>query len=381
MLTDLAAALAESGVSVRVMTSRQTYEDPAARLAGDERVNGVQVTRVWTTRFGRMNLVGRAIDYLSFYFSAFARLLIDARAGDVIVAKTDPPLISVVAWAISKVRRTKLVNWLQDVFPEVAVGLGVMKSPWLIGPVRWLRNVSLRGADMNVVLGERMAALVAAEGVDSGRIRIIPNWADGDHIRPLAPTENSLRTGWGLQNKFVVGYSGNMGRAHEFETIKGAMTLLKEEDGIVFLFIGGGAGKTDLEMSVRNQRLHNCRFQPYQPRERLQESLCVPDVHLISLQPQLEGLIVPSKVYGVAAAGRPMIFIGNQDGEVARMIRHCECGTAIPVGDSEGLAKTVMTLRDDREAAGRLGSQARACFERDYAKEKAISAWKNVLTG
>lgn len=380
MLTDLAFALAGSGASIWVMTSRQTYEDPEACLSAEEVVNGVHVRRVWTTRFGRMNLVGRAIDYLSFYVSAFFALLMSARSGDVIVAKTDPPLISIVAWVVAKLRRAKLVNWLQDIFPEVAVGLGVMKSRLVVAPVRGLRNVSLRGADMNIVLGERMAARVAAEGVDPRRIRIIHNWADGDQIRPLAPGENTLRARWGLQGKFVVGYSGNMGRAHEFETIIGAMKALKDEAGIVFLFIGGGAGKAVLEKAVRDHGLGNCLFQPYQPRESLRESLCVPDVHLVSLQPQLEGLIVPSKIYGVAAAGRPMIFIGDTDGEVARILARCGCGYAVPVGDSEGLVNRLLQLRGDPEATRGMGSHARACLEHSFDKGRAIDAWRAVLS-
>lgn len=381
MLTDLAFALAGSGARIWVITSRQTYENPEARLSAEDVIEGVHVRRVWTTRFGRMNLVGRALDYVSFYLSALVVLYMVVRSGDVIVTKTDPPLISVVGWIVAKLRRAMLVNWLQDIFPEVAIGLGVLKSPLAVAPVRRLRNVSLRGADMNIVLGERMAARVAAEGVDLRRIRVIHNWADDDQIRPLAPDQNPLRARWQLQEKFVVGYSGNMGRAHDFETIIGAMMKLKNVSDIVFLFIGGGAGKARLEQAVQDNGLTNCMFQPYQSRECLGESLCVPDVHLVSLQPQLEGLIVPSKVYGVASAGRPLIFIGDADGEVARMIRLCECGYSIPIGDSAGLVRSLLVLKENAAEVRSQGSSARNCLIKHYNKAQSISDWHKVLMG
>lgn len=379
MLSDLAFALADAGVSVCVVTGPQTYENPDARLPGKETIGGVDVIRVWTTRFGRMNLAGRALDYISFYFAAFVTLLRLVRAGDVIVAKTDPPLISVVGWVVAKIKKARLVNWLQDVFPEVATALGVLKSPMLARFVKRVRNVSLRGAAMNVVLGERMQALVVSEGVDRERTRIIHNWADGDLVRPVRHETNRLRADWGLQGKFVIGYSGNMGRAHEFDTITDAMRRLKNDPDIVFLFIGGGAGRAGLEKAVSEQGLRNCLFRRYQPRERLSESLSVPDVHLVSLQPVLEGLIVPSKIYGIAAAGRPVVFIGDPDGEVARLLVQCGCGASVRVGAGEELSRKLAELKQNPEMLASLGERARRCLDDRYEKVHAIRAWRAVF--
>lgn len=376
MLSDLAFALADAGIPVCVVTGPQTYENPDARLPGKENIGGVDVIRVWTTRFGRMNLAGRALDYVSFYFAAFVTLLRIVRADDVIVAKTDPPLISVVGWIVAKVKKARLVNWLQDVFPEVATALGVLKSPTLARFVKRVRNVSLRGAAMNVVLGERMRAIVVSEGVDHERTRIIHNWADGALVRPIRHETNRLRAEWGLQEKFVIGYSGNMGRAHEFDTITDAMRRLKIETDIVFLFIGGGAGRAGLEKAAAEQGLTNCLFQPYQPRERLSESLSVPDVHLVSLQPVLEGLIVPSKIYGIAAAGRPVVFIGDPDGEVARLLVQCGCGVTVPVGSGEALSRALAELKQNPEMLASMGERARQCLDEHYEKAHAIRAWR-----
>lgn len=379
MLSDLAYALAGDGRRVLVVTSRQTYEDPEAGLAARQAQEGVEIHRVWTTRFGRMNLLGRVLDYVSFYVAAFLMLLRIAQPGDVIIAKTDPPLISVIAWIAAKMKGAKLINWLQDIFPEVAAALGVLTWRPLIGLIRWFRNLSLRGAVMNVVLGERMQEHICAQGVARTRIIIIHNWANGSLIKPVLRASNSLREAWNLQDKYVVGYSGNMGRAHEFETIISAMQRLQNDVNIIFLFIGGGAGRERLERAVSELGLRNCLFQPYQPRERLSESLSVPDVHLVSLQPQLEGLIVPSKIYGIAAAGRPVIFIGDPDGEVGRLVSSCSFGFSVPVGAEDQLTERISKLMSEPDLARSLGNNARISFENKFNFSIAFLKWKRLL--
>lgn len=379
MLSDLAFALAGSGSRVWVITSRQTYEDPAADLPARQSQGGVEIYRVWTTHFGRMNLIGRAIDYISFYIASFWALFRIVHSGDVIVAKTDPPLISVIALIAAKLKRARLINWLQDVFPEVAVSLGVLTWRPFIASIRWLRNLSLRGAEVNVVLGERMQECIGTQGIEHARTAIIHNWADGDLIKPISPASNTLRRAWDLQGKFVVGYSGNMGRAHEFDTIIGAMKYLRDDENVVFLFVGGGAGKKKLELAASDLELKNCLFMPYQPRERLSENLSVPDVHLVSLQPSLEGLIVPSKVYGIAAAGRPIMFIGDPDGEVGRLVTKYEFGITIPVGDGKDLAECLQMFKKNPEMSVSMGKKGRRCFEDNFERAHAMAAWRRLL--
>jgi colanic acid biosynthesis glycosyl transferase WcaI len=214
---------------VHVVTSRQRYNDPGAVLPALETFNGVHIHRVWTSCFGRGWLPGRALDYGSFYLSAGWQLWRLARQGDIIVAKTDPPLISLVAAAMVRWRGARLVNWLQDLFPEVATTLGVKGLQGRPARLlqRW-RNASLRRAAINVVRGERMAEYVQGQGIAPEHIAVIPNWAEGDAIQPLSPRTIPCVPRGGLEDQFVVGYSGNMGRVHEFETILGAMALLQE---------------------------------------------------------------------------------------------------------------------------------------------------------
>lgn len=380
LLGDLAFDLARKGVQTTVITSRQVYDNPSARLPAREVVQDVQVIRVWTSRFGRSSLIGRAIDYFTFYFSALASILLEADRGDTIVAKTDPPLISVIASWGARWKGAKLINWVQDLFPEVAVELGVSLLQGRAGSViKHLRNRSLMAADRNVVLGEHMQNRLIGEGVAEARIRIIHNWSDEGAIYPVKREENRLRKEWELSNKFVVGYSGNMGRAHEFGTILGAAEILRQRTDIVFLFIGGGARRHWVEEQISARNLKNIILKPYQPREQLAESLSVPDVHFISLKPRLEGLVVPSKFYGILAAGRPVLFAGSPTGEIANMIKKAKCGVSIELEDARTLAGAIERLVEDEVYCVQMGVSARSEFDRAYGMKKSLRAWSKVL--
>ncbi len=380
LLTDLAAALAQSGADVRIVTSRQRINQADARLPPHETMSGVRVWRVFSTRFGRDGLIGRTVDYLSFHLAAAVVLWRLCRKGDVVIAKTDPPLISVTAAAIAAARGAVLVNWLQDLFPEVAAALGVRLARGPVGAVaRALRNQSLRRAAGNVVLGRRMAERLYALGVHRDRVVIIQNWADGRAIRPLSHMHNSLRQRLGMKDRFVVVYAGNMGRAHDFETLMAAARSLAGSPEFLFLLIGDGAARSRMETFVASQKLENVCFLNFQPAAELNEVLNAADLHVVSLRPQMEGLIVPSKVYNIMAAGRPFLNIGAPDGEVAMLAATADCGETVAVGAADALARAITALAGDREHASRLGQNGRDYFQMHFTRERAIEAWRDVL--
>lgn len=353
--SDLALHLASRGWEVSAITSRQRYDDARARLAPHETANGIRIIRVWSTRFGRAGLFGRAVDYLSFYASAFFAIL--RHRDSVVIAMTDPPLTSVLAAVASK----RFVNWVQDLFPEVAESLGI-RAP---GVLRGIRDWSLRRAKANVVLGDLMAARVP-------NAVVIHNWADANLAPVSVGTAASGRPSPAETIPFTVGYSGNLGRAHEFETIIGAMRNLPE---VRFLFTGAGA---QLE-AVRKAAGANAEFRPYAPREELSESLSAADAHLVSLQPSLEGLIVPSKFYGVLAVARPVLFIGARDGELARIIEAHRLGAVVEPGDVDGLTRAIASLAADRHAAAEMGRRGRELYLECFAPHRAFAAWERVL--
>jgi len=380
ILFDLTTRLAKEGFEVHVICSRQKYDDPNANLPAVAHVGSVAVHRVRTTRFGRRHLRGRAVDYASFYLSAMTRLLTLARSGDVVIAKTDPPLISIPAAVVAKLRRARLINWLQDIFPEIASKLDSNPLPaWLDGWLRNMRDASLRAADVNIVLGTRMREYLVKRDVPAERLRIIENWSDDSSIKPKPVEESALRSRLGLQGKFVVGYSGNMGRAHEYETILHAAERLRKERDIVFLMIGGGVKFEELRHEADGRGLSNFIFLPYQAREALADSLAAADVHLACLQPLLEGLIVPSKFYGILAAARPVVFIGDPDGEIARAIRQLECGGVVTHQDADGLVSELWRLKQDPQHRRDAGKRARDAIEACYSFTHAMEKWRDVL--
>jgi glycosyltransferase involved in cell wall biosynthesis len=380
ILSYLAFGLARRGFSIHVLCSRQRYDQALADLKAFEIIDAVTVHRVWTTRFGRDRLVGRALDYLSFYLSSAWFLLKMLNRGDTVVAKTDPPLVSIVAMVAAKAKGARLINWLQDIFPEVATHLGYNPLPRSADAfVRRLRDSTLRDADMNIVLGGRMREFLERLGIPAAKIGVVENWADNDGGICGGAAGTALRARLGLAGKFVVGYSGNLGRAHDFRTLLDAATLLGADKDISFLMIGGGVGMTALKHSVEQRGMCNFKFLPYQPRTTLADSLAAADVHWLSLLPALEGLIVPSKLYGILAAGRPVIFIGDPDGEVARLIGPTKAGVTVAVGDAKDLVRQIAELKLDpgrREAMGRNGY---GLYRDQFRPHRALARWCDIL--
>jgi glycosyltransferase involved in cell wall biosynthesis len=383
IVTDLAFHLAFQGRSVHVITSQQRNDDPEEQLPAEKIVAGVHIHRLPTRRFrfGRSELLGRRMDYASFYASLWSSLNKLVTPGDILIVKTDPPLISLPAMLITERRQAYLVNWLQDLYPETAIALG---APFLKGGIGHalisLRDRSLRVARANVVVGEKMAEKVRSSGTAPERVHVIPNWAHDEKISPIAPDLNLLRRDLNLQGKFVVGYSGDLTRAHEVETLLAAATQLRNARKIVFLFVGGGYRLTALSDRAKEHGLPDSfRFLPYQERHMLKHSLSAPDVHWLSLRPELEGLVVPSNFYGIAAAGRPIIAITAPHSEIARLVRQHECGIVIQPGEAQALAAAIVSLSMDMRRVAEMGRCARQMLDAHFTRQRALSSWQHVL--
>jgi glycosyltransferase involved in cell wall biosynthesis len=338
----------------------------------------VEIVRVGGTRFGRGSLPGRVLDYASFVIGARRALKRSIERGDVVVCKTDPPLLGAWLGPAIRARGGLLVQWLQDVFPEVASALGVgVRLPGLHPLLRALRDSSLARSAAVVTIGERMRSKVLARGAVAATTRVIPNWTDTRAIVPV-DVDNALRRAWGLEERFVVGYSGNLGRVHRLDGLLEAASLLADRREIAFLFVGAGVQREYLAAQARARGLVNMRFEPYQSREDLAQSLSVPDVHVVSLNPALEGLVVPSKVYGAMAAGRPVLNLGAADGEIAELISRYDCGVSCDPSDGVAIARAVDGLCGHAHARREMGRRAREAalsFDRDVA----IAGWAELL--
>ncbi len=385
LLSQLAFSLAADGWNVEVVTSRMRYDDRHCKLSARETVNSVFVHRVPTSRLGRGRARLRVIDYLTFYASTCWFLLRHLRAGDQLILKTDPPMLSVPVVLLARLKRVRVINWYQDVFPEIAYAAGfTIGRPRINEGIRrilfGMRDWSLRNSTMTVVLGTAMQQHLKEHGIPEEQMVIIPNWTDTAAIVPISPQNNELRHEWGLDEHFVVAYSGNMGIAHEFEAIIDAAEILRDDPRIRFLIIGGGFRIPFLQVETERRGLQdNLLFKPYQPYEQLSQSLGTANIHLVSLRPSMEGLILPSKFYGIAAAARPTIFIGNTRGEMATLLEEHECGASVENSDGRGLVNLILDYANDPQRCQLEGNRARQLAEAHYNAQNAKHAWEKLL--
>jgi colanic acid biosynthesis glycosyl transferase WcaI len=372
VLSDLAFHLAMRGREVHVVTSRLPG---ASRI--EETIRGVVVHRVADAAIGTHSLAQRTGAYLRYFRGARAAARSLIERGDIVVLKTDPPLLSSVLAPVAGARGARLVVWLQDLFPEVAHEYGIPGTGGLTGKLlrRW-RDRTLDSADRIVAISDGMARRLAPRGE---RIHVIHNWADGKAIVPTSRGANCLRHAWGLDDAFVVAYSGNLGRVHEFETLLGAAARLQAHADIQFVIIGRGPRLSEVQGRVEKQGLSNIRFEPHQSRDQLSLSLGLADVHLSVLRPEFEGLVHPSKLYGIMAAGRPTIFVGDVTGETAAILKRAGAGFSVQCADPAALASAILALRDDVSERENIGRRARASFDEQFDMPLALARWEALL--
>ena len=378
LLTDLAVGLATYGIGVTVLTGRLGYLGGETAVPCEEQYKGVTVRRVWSTRFGRQSTLGRLFDYLSFYLAS-AWAAVQTKDVDCVVVLSDPPILSVQAVLLGRLKGWKTVCWLQDVFPEIAVRAGTLREGLRARLFRWAANWSLRSSDRVIVVGRCMERCLLAFGLQRDRVVLIPNWADGDHLTPVAPEDNWFRKQHGLEGQIVVMYSGNLGVVHETEALIPLIHYLQGMREVCFLFVGEGQGKTRLQNWVCQERLENVRFLGYQNKEHLRYSLSAGDIHLVTLRSEMEGLSVPSKMYGIMAVGRPVVFIGPDGSEVASLIRESGCGEVFFPQESEKAALAILHLAQDYRRRESLGSAGRRYFETFLDKRFAIQRFQTVF--
>jgi colanic acid biosynthesis glycosyl transferase WcaI len=352
LLADLCEGLAdEFDVTVVTATLRNA---PAAR----EVLNGVEVVRVRSTAFERRRLWLRALNYITFLAQAL-RVGLGTERPDVVLSMTDPPVIADVALVVARRFRVPLVVVSQDVFPETAVRLGRLESRavvFLLGAlVRWY----LRRADRIVAIGETMRARLVDKGARADRLTVIPNWVDTSSIAPAARANGWARE-HGLDGGFVVMHSGNVGHAQDLDSLIRAATLLRDLDDLAVAIIGGGARQGELVRLAESLDARQVRFLPYQPRELLSQSLSAADVHVVGLARGLAGYVVPSRLYGVLAAGRPVIAAADAESETAQIVERVGCGVVVPPGRPALLAEAIRQAHAgglDLDAMGRRGRE------------------------
>lgn len=347
------------------------------RLVGREQHEGVRILRANGTRFSPRRFAGRVANYLSYFASAGVASLSIGRH-DVVVALTDPPIVGLLAlWAA---RRTgaKFVFLCEDIFPEVAALVEGFRNPLVNRTLDRINRYLIAHADAIVALGPRMQRrLVEEKNADPSRVTVIHNWADCEAIQP-SDKDNAFSRANGLADGFVVMHSGNVGLSQNLDVVLDAAERLRDRDGLVFAIVGDGSTRRALEADAARRGLANVRFLPYQSKALLGQSFAAADVFLVSLKPGLEGYIVPSKIYGILAAGRPFIAAVDPSCEVAEIARDARCGLVAPPGDAAALATAIRTLHEDRAEVAAMGRRARdAAWQFD--RRRAVTAYHDLF--
>ena len=372
LLTELCEALA-ADYAVTVVTGRLRGREDAP---DEETRNGVRVIRARSAVHDRSQLGRRGLNYVTYLGRAAARALSLGRP-DVILCMTDPPMVGALAVLLGRRYRVPVIVLSQDVFPEIAVELKRLSNPVAVSVLGTITSFALRRADRVVAIGETMGRRLEHKGVQSRRMRVIPNWVDTTTLTPR-PRDNEWARAHGLTEHFVVMHSGNVGHAQNLDNLIRATTFVRDLDDLRAVIVGSGA-RHAAESALAERLEANVLFLPYQPRELLPESLSSADVHFVGLQRGLAGYVVPSRLYGILAVGRPVIAAVDGESETARVVEASGCGLVIPPGRPDLLAATLRELHGGLHDLEEMGRRGRVYVTETADRSVAFDRYRALL--
>jgi colanic acid biosynthesis glycosyl transferase WcaI len=367
VISEIVRNLVDRGHEVEIVTSLPWYRNHdvepgwSGRLWRTERTTWGRVTRVHPFPGNKSNLVSRAAGFAGFTALAGLAGLFRRRRPDVVLTMSPPLTLGLVGWLVARIRRAPFVFNVQDIFPDVAVEVGAITNRRVIGLLSWLERFVYRRADAVTVLSEDLAENVAAKIGTADRVRVIANFVDTDRLHP-GPSDTPYRAALNAGDRTVVMYAGNLGFSQPLELV---VETARRWDGIyndvLFVINGGGSARPALERSVDG--LDSVRFVDFQPAERLNEVLASADIHLVLLRTGLARSSVPSKMYSILAAGRPVLASVDSGTEVARVVTEHHCGVAVPPEDIDAFAEALRTMLDDPERGREMGQRGRKFVE------------------
>ncbi len=359
---------------VAALASQPTYSARGVRAADDEIANGVHVRRYWSPALAKDSLGGKLANLVAFTLQCAWGLFRGVSSGDIILSVTNPPPLPYVAAFIARLRRARFVVLVHDMYPEVILAGGMAKPTGLL--VRTLERASrwlYHTADRVIVLGRDMQKLVAAKlpPGDAWRVAIIPNWASLDEVHATAPRPRQENM------PFVVQHAGNMGRGHNIEILARAAKRLSN---VRFTFVGDGAKRGWIEREAARNSLANVRVMGYRPRSELSNSLGDCDVAAISFVRGMSGVSVPSRMYNVLAAGRPIIAVCDDDSELALVVTEETIGWVVAPDDLEGLVSALSEAAQSPELVLERGRTARRVAEERYSEEIIMQSYDELIS-
>ena len=375
LLAQLCEALT-SDFDVTVVTGRlRGHHD----LPSEETRNGVRIVRVQSTAYERSQLHLRAANYITYLADSVLAALREERP-DLVLCMTDPPIVGDIGLVVSRRFRVPLMVISQDVFPEIAERLKRLENRALVTALRGLVGLYLKRADRVVAIGDTMKQRLVEKGTPADRITVIPNWVDTRELTPQ-PRDNPWAYEHGLIGYFVVMHSGNIGHAQDLDSLVRAATFLRDLDRLRIVIAGFGARHRELTALARRlEVMGTVRFLPYQPREVLAQSLSAADLHYVGLARGLAGFVVPSRLYGILASGRPVLVAADEESETVRIVRETGCGLVLAPGKPELVAGTIRDAMAGAHPLDEMGARGRAYVEREADREIAFDRYRRVVS-
>jgi len=381
-LADVAEALAERGWRVRVFTADRGYDDPSMSYPSRETRRGVDVRRVPFSSTGKRSLPIRLLGQVSFLTQVLVHGLVRCPRGSRVLVSTSPPMAAFVALVLRGLKGIRFTFWVMDINPEQAVTMGLARpgSP-AVRLLAMLNRKTIRFADRVIVLDADMARrLREREYGFAFPLEELPLWPLRE-VEDVPREDNPFVAEHELENTLLVLYSGNHSLVHPLDTLLEAAREMREDPEVVFGFVGGGRGKAGVEAYAREHELSNCLLLPYQPLDRLGQSLSAGQIHVASMGKDMVGLVHPSKCYGAMALGRPLLLLGPAESHFGRLVRGTGLGWQVEHGDVAGLVALLRNVNADRKEIRRRGAISREVLERSYCRNQVRERFCAVLEG
>jgi glycosyltransferase involved in cell wall biosynthesis len=381
LIEELSNHLGEQGVEVEVFTSQPGYAFNVTDAPKTEQIGRVHIQRSQTAQLWPRRVRGKAVNGVLYTLRAALHLIRHAHEKKVVLLTTAPPFLPILGYLFNAIWKTPYVCLIYDLYPDIAVQLHVLPAQhWIAKLWRKINKLVWRNAQEIIVLSPAMKQRILDQCPEvADKVEIIHSWANPEWIVPMPKHENWFSVRYGLVKPFTVLYSGNMGRCHDMTTIFDAALRLQNEN-IRFVFIGSGAQSNTLMDEAKRLGLTNIVFLPYQDREILPYSLTSCDMSLVSILPEMEGLVAPSKLYSALAAGRPTAVICPSYSYLNQLVQDAGCGATFNNGDSQGLASFILKLSCDRQHAEQMGEAGRQYLKENFTPKMIASQYLWVLS-
>ncbi|MFY8253523.1 glycosyltransferase family 4 protein [Clostridium perfringens] len=378
ILTELAEDFVEYGLEVDVLTTKNAYREEKQDLGKYEIYRGINIKRVFSTEGNRDSKIGRLLNYITFTTSVFFNLLFKKNY-DKILFVSNPPLVPFIGYLIKKLRGKNYIYLVHDIYPDVAEKLGVIKKGSIISKVMNYMNKKIyTNAERIIALGKDMKRVIADKGVDEEKIEIVTNWADS-RVNYEKEVDKNFYKKYRLENKFNILYTGNISKVHAIDTIVEVAKILKNEEDIMFTFVGDGNRKQDLIKLKEKEDLRNIQLENYMFGEEYNNLLNCANLFITTLQQGIEGLGVPSKTYTYMSVAKPLIAIMSENSEIGSMVNQYNLGKQFNNKEYHKIAEFILELKNSNELYNEISKNIRNKFLNEYERKKVTNKFYKAI--